>query len=611
MFRNRLMTLVLLILALVACQTAEEPATPTAEPAPTTLVETPTAEPAPTDAPTAEPTIAPTTEPTATPLQEEATAVPTPEPPSVIYEGIQFEQGGLATAVLPSLVPEQIMADGGPYWGTHPSYYQFDFEGYPLEETFHTPRLTIYPAPTYAGLNLAARDEIEALTALLADPATGLAQDKLPFIPLFNASQVFHSQAEMVEFANGRGVRYLTAYAQSIFPLTNQELFYTFQGLTDDGAYYVSTIFPISSAILPNTPPNLTTEEWEALGENYMEYMAETTAALDALTADEFLPTLSSLDQLVQSLEVNPPVVATPANQLAINFPVRQGQHLAGETVTASGVANPTVGNVTLTLFAGPHQIIQLEAAVASTGAWSTSLTLPTHIIGPGRLVAQAGSESISHPFSIYEPTSGQPPTSSQPRVVLYRPFVGELLVEGLTNFISGEVRNPINNTVTIGVLNKDCTTFIARQSFTVTGGEWSGQLILPPDVAGPACVTAYTGAHGDGAGYEWLVETTIVAADHPTAPRLQIGNPYGTVNKGQSFTLFGTAVNAPDNTVQLLVTRDDGTEILSATAVADTFGYWSAEILLPTDTPPFILVTASFTAGDQLYQSQTGFAVQ
>lgn len=621
MFRNRFITLVLLILALVACQTAEEPAPPTAAPLPTTaLTETATAEPAPTDAPTAEPTLPPTAEPTAEPTatpveeeaaEEEATAVPTPEPPSVIYEGIQFEQGGLATAVLPTLVPEQITGNDGPFWDTYPAYYQFDFEGYPLEETFHTPRLTIYPAPAYAGLNLAAREKIEALTTLLADPATGLAQDTLPFIPLFNAAQVFHSQAEIVEFGNGRGVRYLTAYAQSIFPLSNQELFYTFQGLTDDGAYYISAIFPISSAILPNTPPNLTTEEWEELGENYMEYLEETTAVLDALTADEFLPTLSSLDQLIQSLEVAPPLTAVPANQLAINFPVQQGQYLAGETVPASGMANPTAGTVTLTLFAGPHQVAELEAAVDSSGAWSTNLTLPTHIIGPGRLVAQVGSESVSHSFSIYEATADETDTASQPRIVLYRPFAGEVFVEGLTNFVSGEVRNPVNNTITIGVLNEDCTTFIARQSFTITGGEWSGQLILPLDTAGSACVTAYTGEHGDSTGYEWLVETTIVTADDPTAPRIQIGNQYGSLAKGQSFTLFGSAVNTPDNTVQLLVAREDGTEIVNTTAVVDTFGYWSAEILLPADTPPFILITASFTDDDQLYQSQTGFTVE
>ena len=622
MFRNRFITLVLLILALVACQTAEEPAPPTAAPLPTTaLTETATAEPAPTDAPTAEPTLPPTTEPTAEPTatpveeeeaEEEATAVPTPEPPSVIYEGIQFEQGGLATAVLPTLVPEQITGNDGPFWDTYPAYYQFDFEGYPLEETFHTPRLTIYPAPAYAGLNLAAREQIEALTTLLADPATGLAQDNLPFVPLFNAAQVFHSQAEIVEFSNGRGVRYLTAYAQSIFPLSNQELFYTFQGLTDDGAYYISAIFPISSAILPNTPPNLTTEEWEELGENYMEYLAETTAALDALTADEFLPTLSSLDQLVQSLEAIPPQVELSVNnRFVVESPVTHGQYLAGETMQASGIAAPNSGEIGLILFAGPQFIIETSAAVDDTGAWSTALELPANFVGPGQLRVQAGDYVEFYPFHIY-PELGDPEDSSLPRVIVHRPYTGELFVAGITNFISGEVSNPVDDTVTIVVYEGECGQTIASQSFTVTGGEWTGQLILPRDSAGPACVGAYTGTYaGTGESYMWLVETEIVTADDPTAPRIQIGNQYGSFPKGQIFTLFGSAINAPDNTVQLLIAREDGTEIVNTTAVVDTFGYWSAEILLPADTPPFILITASFTDDDQLYQSQTGFTVE
>lgn len=597
-------------LLVAACQSpaAEPTAEPTAIPAAPVATATTAAEPAATDAPlpTAETPATATAEPAA-----EATALPTPEPPSVEFEGIRFEQGGLATAVLPTLVPEQISTDG-PYWNTYPAYYLFDFEGYPLENTFHKPRIEIYPAAAFAGLNLAARDDVEALTTLLDERPTDLSGRFLPFMPIFNAAQVFHAQDQYLDFVNGRGLRYITMFSQSIDDIANNALFYTYQGLTNDGNYYVAMVLPISSAILPAQTPNRTAEEWETFSKNYETYLADTTAALDALTAGEFLPTLDALDQLVASLEVAPPTAARPTNAtgetaLALDYPVDQGQYMAGETITVAGVAGPTAGPVAVNLMAGPHPVVELTAEVdPNTGAWQTAVTLPTNFSGPATVRVSTASEETTHTFTIF----ANQPAEGETSITIYRPYAGERLVEGLTLFVQGQVTAPIDEMVTIGVLINDCQEFIARQSFSVTGGEWTGLLILPRDITGPACLTTYTGSY-DGTWVENMITIPIVAQNDPTVSRLTMGNSYGTIQKGVPLTLYGTAVNPPDNSVELFISDNNGNPITTLTASVDAFGYWEADLTLAADAPDFILVTARFTEDGVPIEYQTGFDVQ
>jgi hypothetical protein len=83
--------------------------------------------------------------------------------------------------------------------------------------------------------------------------------------------------------------------------MLSQELFYTFQGFTDDGAYYVAAFFPLTTTALPDT---IEVEDWEAFHANYDTYLLETTAVLDQLPLTEFAPDLTLLDAVVTSLRV-------------------------------------------------------------------------------------------------------------------------------------------------------------------------------------------------------------------------------------------------------------------------------------------------------------------
>ena len=124
----------------------------------------------------------------------------------------------------------------------------------------------------------------------------------IPTLPIWPHTQVFRSQVKYLDFQNGSGVRFLTQYAVEAIPVTNHEIFYSFQGLTEDGSYYVATYFPIAAAGLDD---ELVVEDWEAFNTGYQNYLVETVGHLNSLSADEFEPRLDLLDALIQSLVVD------------------------------------------------------------------------------------------------------------------------------------------------------------------------------------------------------------------------------------------------------------------------------------------------------------------
>ena len=81
-----------------------------------------------------------------------------------------------------------------------------------------------------------AKAEIDGLRSML-ETRSSIPDGPLPLLPLINASQVFHAQEEYLDFQNGGGIRYISHYSQDMSPVTNQNIFNTFQGLTRDGEY--------------------------------------------------------------------------------------------------------------------------------------------------------------------------------------------------------------------------------------------------------------------------------------------------------------------------------------------------------------------------------------
>ncbi len=256
----------------------------------------------PTSPAAVEPTPTKTAQPTATlPPQ------PSPTPAYTAFEanGVSLNLPlGLAKELRSDIVPAIQTLPDEPFWTAQPVILDLSLMGYAdTLNTYHRPHIRVYPIKEYIQVNDAAKNQIAALQDLLAKKPQQ--PSRLPFIPLFNAAQVFHAGLTYLSFQNGSGVRFLTQYDQAIIPINNQELFYTFQGITSDGVYYVSAILPVSDPSLPATG-QLTTAEMDKIAKNFEAYLKQTTQALDKEPAASFTPRLDALDSLVTSLKAAP-----------------------------------------------------------------------------------------------------------------------------------------------------------------------------------------------------------------------------------------------------------------------------------------------------------------
>ncbi len=186
-----------------------------------------------------------------------------------------------------------------------PQHTQLTLQGYVLSNKFFEPHIAVLPVQRYTELLPDfVPGRVAELQALIGGGAVG---EALPLLPAFNAGQVFHAQYQSTPFTSGNGIRYLTEYAQYFAPVNNTDLFYTYQGITTDGKYWVSAILPINNPILPadavNPPGGMT---WEAFGNTYDTYITDITTQLNSQISGSFTPSLAALDALAASITILP-----------------------------------------------------------------------------------------------------------------------------------------------------------------------------------------------------------------------------------------------------------------------------------------------------------------
>jgi hypothetical protein len=169
--------------------------------------------------------------------------------------------------------------------------------------------LHFYPAQQFSAMDDGAAQIITSLKSVISNPSS--LPGHLPFLPLINAQQDFYAQAQVLQFKNGTGIRYITQFDQAPLPINNQEMFYTFQGLTSDGNTYISLTLPIHSPVLPadNNPNSPVPAGGVAVDQNdfskFPQYLSAVTGVLNSASADSFSPALSTMDELVNSISVN------------------------------------------------------------------------------------------------------------------------------------------------------------------------------------------------------------------------------------------------------------------------------------------------------------------
>lgn len=311
------------------------------------------------------------------------TAVPAYTPtsaPVVSFMGIQlsYPQTAFITAI-PQLLPPIPLAPGPGISRGDPERIRIHFRE-PVSDFVvpREPQLLIYPITDLTALHPTTAEIITHLQTLLTTRETAVSE-ALPMIPPFPAVQVFHSQLTYLDFQNGSGVRFLTQYDQGIGPVTNETLFYTFQGLTNDSKFYVAAFFPVFSPLLPPTNADVDTQLLET-GDGYTTYLNGMIDLLNGLTNSDFQPDLALYDQTIQSLLVAPDAsFPSPIKPIGV---VYEGVNFAYLNTLAQGVtaekipAQFTATDGTITPLAAVPDYIRFTFTVDKQASQPSTLTI-------------------------------------------------------------------------------------------------------------------------------------------------------------------------------------------------------------------------------------------
>ena len=188
-----------------------------------------------------------------------------------------------------------------PSGGPMASHAVFQITNYPVEGDA---KIFVFKSSDYAAYGELTQG---AITALLGKKENG---QPLPV----GLAQDFQAQIKAVSFKNGHGVRLLTQVLGNFMTINNHGLFYYYQGISNDGTYYVAAIFHINAAFLvaddkstSPTPGNGIPFPANPDGASFTKYLDSITQKLNATPPEKYTVSLALLDQLIGSIEAGTP----------------------------------------------------------------------------------------------------------------------------------------------------------------------------------------------------------------------------------------------------------------------------------------------------------------
>lgn len=210
------------------------------------------------------------------------------------------------------------------------------------EDYLGTGSIRIYNIVDFAGYT-DAEQQVSLLQTLLAqrpdltpymtvDPAA--AENNLPFLPVAPGSQIIRARANYVETPSFQGIRYITLHRLDVSPIVGSEFRYTFQGISTDATRYVAVNLALNTGLFPAEIGQ--DFDIDAFSQQFESYLNESTATLNNAMPEDFTPSLTALDAVIQSLALAG--AASPP-------PVDEGPAPATPTTEASamgGLAGPT-----------------------------------------------------------------------------------------------------------------------------------------------------------------------------------------------------------------------------------------------------------------------------
>lgn len=158
--------------------------------------------------------------------------------------------------------------------------------------------ITFYRAAELPGYP--AEAQFTTLQTLLADRPALEEQTTLPFLPIQPAGQVVVARQGYFDTLGFSGISYVTAFRSDVSPFVASDFRFTFQGISLDGQWVVSAVFPVAA---PNFPAEIPADfDYDAFDANFEAYLAESAASLNTPDPVDFVPTLDLPLQTIASL---------------------------------------------------------------------------------------------------------------------------------------------------------------------------------------------------------------------------------------------------------------------------------------------------------------------
>jgi hypothetical protein len=206
-------------------------------------------------------------------------------------------------------VRDSIPSSPGPGGAGMPAHIIVTFDGETADEAIANNGRYLYIFPVENYQNVGGQpvvDQVTRLTELISMTEGTPPESPMPLLPPPSSFMDRWVQFAQQDFINGTGIRYVSEAPnrQAIGPWVNLGTAYYFQGLTEDGRFYLSLHWPVSTAALPNTAEDVPDDvEAQATNpETYPDYLQETKDALNGLDTADWLPDLAKLDALVASI---------------------------------------------------------------------------------------------------------------------------------------------------------------------------------------------------------------------------------------------------------------------------------------------------------------------
>ena len=199
--------------------------------------------------------------------------------------------------------------------GVEPQHRLFTFD---LTTDFGEMYIAVYPIDDFPRMYAVNKSSVKALEKevngfkkVLKDKNFRI-ENQIPYLRFIDSTQVFQVKVKHFPFQNGKGILFLTFWDTQVELPSNRQLRYVFEGLSDDGKYYVLAEMPASVSFLPDD----SSEEYEGYKINWnklqdkveMKRFAEVNkkiaARLEKLPQNQFKPELKYFEEIISSLKI-------------------------------------------------------------------------------------------------------------------------------------------------------------------------------------------------------------------------------------------------------------------------------------------------------------------